>query len=156
MPLRVVEQHVRIVACRCQISVPQRDRTRPAVQSITERDRVLCRPRVINAAFGFAHRAIRKALQPKDARKMDAGRNLRIELQANELPLVAGSSGLGERPLDVSSRALLIAKVVVRDADHPLANKSIAMVEARRRQGSEPVRQGQSGAVIDTVDMKGP
>ena len=94
MPLRVVEQHVRIVACRCQISVPQRDRTRRAVQSITERDRVLCRPRIINAAFGFAHRAIRKALQPKDARKMDAGRNLRIELQANELPLVAGTADL--------------------------------------------------------------
>ena len=65
---------------------------------------------------------------------MDAGRNLRVELQANQLPLVAGSSGLCERPFDMASRALLIAKVVVRDADHPLANKSIVWVEARRHQ----------------------
>jgi hypothetical protein len=27
---------------------------------------MLCRPRIIDAAFGFAYRAIRKALQPKD------------------------------------------------------------------------------------------
>ena len=33
---------------------------------------------------------------------MDAGRNLRVELQANELPLVAGSSGLCERPFDMA------------------------------------------------------
>jgi hypothetical protein len=125
MPLRVVEQHVRVVACRCQIPVPQRDRTRRTVQSITERDRMLCRPRIIDAVFGFAHRAIRKALQPKDSRKMDAGRNLRVELQAHEWPLVAGSSGFCERPFDMASRALLIPQVVVRDADHPLANKSI-------------------------------
>ena len=156
MPLRVVEQHVRVVACRCQISVPQRDRTRRAVQSITERDRMLCRPRIVNAVFGFAHRAIGKALQPKDSRKMDAGRDLRVELQANELPFVAGRSGLSERPFNIASRALLITEVVVRDADHPLANKSIVRVGARRHQGSEPVRQGQSGAIIDTVDMKGP
>jgi UDP-3-O-acyl-N-acetylglucosamine deacetylase len=32
---------------------------------------------------------------------MDAGRNLRVELQTNELPLVAGSSGLWERPFDM-------------------------------------------------------
>ena len=78
---------------------------------------------------------------------MDAGRNLRVELQPNELPLVAGSSGLCERPFDMASRALLIPKVVVRDADHPLANQPIVRIEARRHQGSEPVRQGQSGAV---------
>src|SRR5271169_6137377 len=56
----------------------------------------------------------------------------------------------------MASRALLIAEVVVRNADHPLANKSILAVEGRHHQGSEPVRQGQSGAVIDAVDMKGP
>ena len=115
-----------------------------------------CRPGIIDAVFGFAYRAIRKALQPKDSRKMDSGRNPRVELQANELPLVAGSSGLCEGPFDMASGALLIPQVVVRDADHPLADRSIVWVEARRHQGSEPVRQGQSGAVIDTVHMKGP
>src|SRR4051812_42027133 len=115
-----------------------------------------CCPRIIDAVFGLAHRPIRKALQPKDSRKMDPRRDLRVELQTNELPLAAGSSGLCERPSDMVSRALLIAKVVVRDADHPIADKSIVRVEARRHQGSEPVRQGQSGAVIDTVHMKGP
>src|ERR1700730_4428076 len=117
---------------------------------------MLCRPRIIDAAFGFAHRAIRKALQPKHSRKMDPGCNLRIELQANELPLVSVSSGFCERPLDMESRALLIPKVVVRDADHPLSNKSIVGVGARRRQGSALVRQGHSRGVSDTVDMKGP
>src|SRR6202047_387435 len=117
---------------------------------------MLSRPRIVNAVFGFAHRAIGKALQPKDSRKMDAGRDLRVELQANELPFVAGRSGLSERPFNIASRALLITEVVVRDADHPLANKLIVRVGARRHQGSEPVRQGQSGAIIDTVDMKGP
>src|SRR5207237_10010237 len=57
---------------------------------------------------------------------------------------------------DMASGALLIAKVVVRDADHPLADKSIALVKTRHHQGSKLLRQGQSGAVIDTVDMKGP
>src|ERR1700730_19320988 len=56
----------------------------------------------------------------------------------------------------MAARALLIAKVVLRDEGHQLANKPSLRVEARRHQGSEPVRQGQSGAVIDTVDMKGP
>jgi hypothetical protein len=54
---------------------------------------MLCRPRIIDAVFGFAHCPIRTTLQPKDSRKMDAGRNPRVEPQANELPLVAGSSG---------------------------------------------------------------
>src|SRR5271169_6862219 len=106
MPLRVVEQHVRVVACRCQISVPKRDGARRAMQSITERDRMLCRPRIIDAVFGLAHRPIRKALQPKNSRKMDAGRNPRVELQANELLFEAGSSGVCERPFDMVSRAL--------------------------------------------------
>ena len=75
---------------------------------------MLCRPRVIDGVFGFARRAIRKALQPQDPRKMDAGRNARVELQANELPLVAGSRGVWEGPSDVTARALLITKVVVR------------------------------------------
>src|SRR5205814_2811108 len=140
MPLRVVEQHVRVLACRCQISVPQRDRTRRAVQSIAERDRMLCRPRIIDAVFGLAYRPIRKALQPKDSRKMDAGRNLRVELQTDQLPLVAGSRGLYEGSFDMASGALLIAKVVVRDADHPLANKSLALVKTRHHQGSELLR----------------
>jgi hypothetical protein len=39
-------------------------------------------PRIIDAVFGLTHRPIRKALQPKDSRKMDAGRNVRVELQA--------------------------------------------------------------------------
>ena len=109
------------------------------MQSITERDGVLCRPRIIDAVFGFVDRAIRKALQPKDSRKMDAGRKPRVELQANELPLVARNSGLGERPFDIAWRAQLIGEVVLRDADHPLADKSIVRVGTRRHQGSEPV-----------------
>src|SRR6516162_8780952 len=113
MLLRVIEQRVGILACRCQIAVPKRDRTRRAVQSITEGDRMLCRPRIIDAVFGLALGAIRKALQPKYSRKMDTGRNLRVELQANELPL-AGSRGLCQRPFDMASRAGLIPQVVVR------------------------------------------
>jgi len=103
------------------------------VQSITERNRMLGRPRIIDAVFSLAHRAIRKALQPQDSRKMDAGRYPRVELQANELLFMAARSTLCERPFDMASGALLITKVVVRDADHPLADKSIALVEARRR-----------------------
>ena len=103
---------------------------------------MFCRPRILEAVLGFVHRAMREALQPQDSRKMDAGRNPRVELQTNELPLVAGRSRLGERPFDMASRAQLVAKIVMRDADHPLADKSVARVEARRRQGSEPVRQG--------------
>ena len=98
--------------------------------------------RIGDATFGFAHRLIRKALQPKNSRKMDTGCNPRVELQANKLPFMAGRSGLCERPFDMASRALLIAKVVVRDRDHSFADKSIVRVEARLRQGSEPVRQG--------------
>jgi hypothetical protein len=66
---------------------------------------MLCHSRIIDAVFGFAHGAIRKALQPQDPRKMDAGRNPRVELQTNELPLVAGSRGLWERPFDMAARA---------------------------------------------------
>ena len=73
---------------------------------------------------------------------MDAGRNPRVELQANELPFVVGSRGPCQRPFEMASRALLIAEVVVRDADHPLADKSTILVGTRHRQGSEPVRQG--------------
>ena len=73
---------------------------------------MLCRPRIVDAAFGFAHRAIWKALQPQDSRKMDAGRNARVELQTDELSCETGNSGLRERPFDVPSRALLIAKIM--------------------------------------------
>jgi hypothetical protein len=62
---------------------------------------MICRSRILNAMFGFAHRAIRKPLQPKDSREMNSRRDLRVELQANELPLVAESSGLCERPFDM-------------------------------------------------------
>jgi hypothetical protein len=53
-----------------------------------------CRPRIIDAVFGLVHCATRKALQPEDPRKMDAGRHLWVELQANKLPFAAGSRGL--------------------------------------------------------------
>ena len=117
---------------------------------------MLCGPRIIDTVFGFADRAIGKALQPLDSRKMDAGRKPRVELQANELPFMAGRSGLCERPFNMASRALLIAKVVVRDRDHSLADKSIVRIEASRRQGTKPVRQRQRGAIIDTIDVKRP
>ena len=63
---------------------------------------MLCRPRIIDAVFGFADREIQKALQPQDSRKMDAGRNPWVELQANELPFVAGRSRLCEHPFDIT------------------------------------------------------
>ena len=42
---------------------------------------MLCRPRIIDAVFGFAYRKIRKSLKPQDPRKMHPSRNARVELQ---------------------------------------------------------------------------
>ena len=116
------------------------------MQSITERNRMLGRPRIIDAVFSLAHRAIRKALQPQDSRKMDAGRNPRVELQRNELPFKAGSNRFCERPFDMASRARLIAKVVVEmpiirsPTNRSLGSGLVAAKEANRCARDKAVR----------------
>jgi hypothetical protein len=63
---------------------------------------------------------------------------------------------VGEHVLDVAPRAEQITQVVLRRSEHSLADQAIVGVGPARRQSMEPLRQGQSGAMLAAVDAKTP
>ena len=63
---------------------------------------------------------------------------------------------MGEHVLEMAPRAEQIAQVILRCADHSLADQAIVRVGPLRRQSIEPLSQGQSDAMLAAVDAKGP
>ena len=97
VPCRMVEQRADVTFRRRQIAGPQCDRARRVGKCVTQRCYVISRASVLDAAFGGAHRLIRKALQPQDPREQGACHRPLIELKANEARSVAGSHMISER-----------------------------------------------------------
>ncbi len=83
---------------------------------------------VLDAAFGCAHRLIRKSLQPQNPRKEDARGHPRVELKANAVRPMVGSDVISEHAFDMAPRAGLVAQKMLRDADHSLADQPIVRV----------------------------
>jgi hypothetical protein len=52
--------------------------------------------------------------------------------------------------------ALLVAQIMLRDADQSLTDQPIARVRPVRSQSAEPLRQCQGGGILTTADVKGP
>ena len=68
-----------------------------------------------------------------------------------------GNRGIvSEHVLEAVSRAGVVAQVILRNADHPLANQRIVWVGLLRRQATEALRQCQSDAMPTADGLKEP
>ena len=63
---------------------------------------------------------------------------------------------MGEHVLEMATRAEQIAQVMLRRTDHSFADQPVVRVGPLRRQNMEPLRQGQSDAMLAADDAKGP
>jgi len=64
---------------------------------------VIGRTSVFDAAFGFAHRLLRKSLQPQYPRKVNPRRHLQIELKANDERPIVGGDVISKRAFDMAA-----------------------------------------------------
>ena len=71
------------------------------------------RPSVRDAAFGCAHRLIRKSLKPQDPRKDHAGSHLLVALEANDMRLLGNRVIASEHVLETAPRAGVVAQVIL-------------------------------------------
>jgi hypothetical protein len=156
LPYRLVEQRVDVTFRRRQIAGPQRDRARRVGKCETQRCYVISRASILNAAFGGAHRLIRKTLQPQDPREEGACRRPLIELEANDLGLLDRSDILSEHVLEVVPRTGLVAQTMLRGANQPVADQAIVRVGPRCPQDAEPLCQSQSDAMLTASGVKEP
>jgi hypothetical protein len=152
----MVEQHFRIMFSLGQIAHKQRDRACRQGESETQRDCVIGRPSVRDAAFGGPHRLIRQSLQPHDPGKVGPRRRPLVDLKANDLPPPGRSDIMGEHILEMAPRAEQIAQVILRRTDHSLACQAIVRLGPLLRQRIEPLSQGQSDNLLAAVETEGP
>ena len=112
--------------------------------------------RLLDAGFGCPHRLIRKSLQPQNPRKVDVRHHAMVDRKVNERRLLIGSELVGQRSLEVTPRARLVAQMVLCNADHPLTHRAIVRVAGTltRRSGTFPPEQARPGA--DPYDVEQP
>ena len=123
---------------------------------MTQRDCVIVRASVPDAAFACAHGLIRKPLQPQNPREGDPGRHARIDHKALDVRTPVNSFVFGKRALEMAPRCGQIAKMILRDTDHLVAGQPIFRVGPALGQCLEFLRQRQGNAMPAVHGVKAP
>lgn len=123
-----VEQHGYVAFHRVQMPGQQGDRARRHGQRIAHRKCMTGGLRLLDAGFGVPHCPIRKSQQPQNPRKVDVRHHAMIDRKIDEMRPCIGSDRVGQRPLEVTPCAGLVAQMVPGGADHPLTHRAMVRV----------------------------
>ena len=111
------------------------------------------RPRVLDVPLGDLEGLIGKSLQPQDTRQGHARHHLLVILKADGVRSANRGDIAAEHALEVPPRVRLVAQVVQRGADHPLADGPIGRI---RHPVAEALRQLERGAALAAADAELP